>query len=348
MYEKFGKSFADIIAIKKSFFDDNSILLKKSLHYADLYIKQPKRKNCKICANQLNDKPDFIKQKVPYVICRTCGHLNGCHQDTDLFCAKLYTEGGGVEYARNYTTDDFDAYMKRRDAIYLPKAEFLLEALVTEGEDTDSLRFADMGAGAGYFVSALHDLGYPETKGYEVGQAQVDLGNFMLSKQCLDVIEIGQIIDLCASLEVDVISLIAVLEHVQDPRAVLQAIRANTSVRYFYFSVPMFSASVFNEMVFPNVFPRHLSMGHTHLFTRQSISHFSKEFGFTPVAAWWFGTDMMDYYRSVSVALEAGPCTSGIVEAWRDEFEAVLDACQLAIDRERRSSQVHMLMRFDG
>lgn len=57
---------------------------------------------------------------------------------------------------------------------------------------------------------------------------------------------------------------------------------------------------------------------------------------------------MMDYYRSVSVTLGGEPHTSGMVEAWSDEFEPVLDAAQLAIDKQRRSSQVHMLMRFDG
>lgn len=182
MYEKFGKSFKDIIELKQSFFKDNSALMEKTLRYAEIYTRQPARILCKICANHLGDEPDFVKHNVPYVLCNTCGHLNGLHEDTDEFCAEVYTQDSGKEYARNYTADDFDAFMKRRDAIYLPKAEFLLEALRNEGEDIDSLSFADMGAGAGYFVSALHDLGYPETRGFEVGRAQVDLGNHVLKK----------------------------------------------------------------------------------------------------------------------------------------------------------------------
>lgn len=348
MYEKFGKSFKDIIDLKQSFFKDNSALMEKTLRYADFYTRQPARMLCKICANQLKNKPDFVKHNVPYVLCKTCGHLNGLHEDTDEFCAEVYTKDSGKEYARNYTADDSNAFMKRRDAIYLPKAEFLLEALRNESMDIRSLSFADMGAGAGYFVSALHHLGYPETRGFEVGRAQVDLGNHVLKKQCLSLIELGEIVDLCRTHEANVMSFIGVFEHVQDPRAVLAAMRSNSKVRYFYFCVPMFSTSVFGEMAFPHVMPRQLAIGHTHLFTRQSISHFSHEFGLTPVAAWWFGTDMMDYYRSVAVTLGGEPHKSGMVKAWSDEFEPVLDAAQLAIDKERRSSQVHMLMRFDG
>lgn len=347
MYEKFGKSFQDIMKLKQSFFNDNSIFMEKTFRYAEIYTRQPLRKNCKICSSLLNSNPHFIKHDVPYGICQKCGHLNGLHEDTDEFCGEVYTKDSGKEYARNYTANDLAAFMERRNAIHLPKAEFLLEALRNEGEDLNSLKFADLGAGAGYFVSALHSLGYPDTKGFEVGRAQVDLGNHVLKEKCLTLIELDEIIDLCRTYDADVMSFIGVFEHLQEPRAVLAAMKANPKVRYFYFCVPMFSTCVFGEMAFPHVMPRQLAIGHTHLFTHQSISHFSNEFNLTPVAAWWFGTDMMDLYRSVSVTLDGEPQTRNMVDAWRNEFEPILDALQLTIDKDRRSSQVHMLMRFN-
>lgn len=347
MFEKFGKSFKDIIGMKQSFFKDNSAFMEKTLHYAEIYTQQPVRQYCKICSNKLNSAPDFIKHKIPYGLCKVCGHLNGLHEDTDDFCAEIYTKNNGKEYAQNYNAADLTAFMNRRNAIHIPKAKFLLEALSNEGEDLSSLSFADMGAGAGYFVSALHDLGFPETKGFEVGQAQVDLGNHVLQNKCLNLIELDEIVHLCRTYEADVMTFIGVFEHLQNPRAVLDAMRSNPKVRYFYFCVPMFSTTVFGEMVFPNVMPRQLAIGHTHLFTRKSIDHFAQEFDLSPVAAWWFGTDMMDLYRSISVTLEGDQQTRAMVDAWKDEFEPVLDALQLSIDKDRRSSQVHMLMRFN-
>jgi hypothetical protein len=347
MYERFGKSFHDIMNLKKSFFQDNNAFMKKTRRYAHLYTNQPQRNNCKICAGRLTSKPDFIKHNVPYAFCHTCGHLNGLHEDSDEFCAQVYTQDGGEEYARNYTAEDVEAFVTRRDAIYRPKAEFLLEALRREGEDVNALRFADMGAGAGYFVSAMHELGFPNTKGFEVGAAQVKLGNHVLENKPLSLIELGDTAELCKSHEAEVMSFIGVFEHVQDPRAILNAMRVNPRVRYFYFCVPMFSTCIYGEMAFPDVMPRQLAIGHTHLFTRQSIAHFANEFCLTPVAAWWFGTDMMDYYRSICVTLEANPATRAMTDAWKEEFEPVLDAMQLALDEKRRSSQVHMLMRFN-
>lgn len=347
MYERFGKSFTDIVGLKQSFFLDNAAFMDKTLRYADLYTQQPPRTQCKICSHSLSVEADFVKHAVPYVFCEACGHLNGMHEDSDEFCAQVYTSESGSEYARNYTIEDRDAFIRRRDAIYRPKAEFLLEALRNEGEDVTNLRFADMGAGAGYFVSALHNLGFPETRGFEVGQAQVKLGNSLLKSQPLTLIGLNETVGLCRELNADVMTFIGVFEHLQNPRAILAAMRANPKVRYFYFCVPLFSACIYGEMAFPNVMPRQLAIGHTHLFTRQSIGHFAREFGLSAVAAWWFGTDMMDYYRSVCVMLEGNPDTQPMVNSWKNEFEPILDGMQLVIDKQRRSSQVHMLMRFN-
>lgn len=347
IYEKFGKSFRDILSLKQSFFTDNAPLMEKTMRYAELYTAQPQRKACKICDTRLPSTPDFAKHGVPYVQCTVCTHLNGWHEDSDAFCEQVYTSDSGKEYAQAYSSGDVEAYYKRRNAIYTPKAQFLIDALQELGEPVDGLSFADMGAGAGYFVSALRDLNHRATKGYEVGKAQVDLANHVIGSNVIDLIDLHQTVELCAELDVDVMTFIGAFEHVQNPRAILDGMKNNSSVRYFYFCVPMFSTTIFGEMAFPDVMPRQLAIGHTHLFTRGSIDHFGREFGLKPVAAWWFGTDMMDYYRSVAVSLAANPDTANMIDAWAQEFTPILDDMQIAIDKQRRSSQVHMLMRFD-
>lgn len=44
-------------------------------------------------------------------------------------------------------------------------------------------------------------------------------------------------------------------------------------------------------------FNRQLSGGHTHLYSKESINYFCKEFGFNIVGEWYFGTDVLDQFR---------------------------------------------------
>jgi hypothetical protein len=345
MYEKFGKSFRDIAALKTSFFLENEKHLRRSQHFANVYTKQPARLFCKICEDRLPVNPSFVKHTIPYAFCTSCGQLNGMHEDTDAFCEAVYTSDGGKEYAENYSTHEVEAYNRRRDAIYVPKAEFLRDVLRSDGVEPERLKYADMGAGAGYFISALMATGAADVTGFEVGEAQVKLGKWIDPSLPLNVIGLHDAERLVRETSAEVISFIGVFEHLQNPRAILAAIKSNPAIRYFYFCVPMFSPTIFTEMVFPEVMPRQLTVGHTHLFTRSSLAYIENEFGFIRAGAWWFGTDMMDYYRSVSVTLAGKPEFKGMVSSWSAQFEQVLDEMQLVIDRHRDSSQVHVVLK---
>jgi hypothetical protein len=139
--------------------------------------------------------------------------------------------------------------------------------------------------------------------------------------------------------------MIGVLEHVQDPRGVLSALRENRKVRYLFVSLPLFSPCVFFEMAFPGVFQRQLSAGHTHLYTRTSLEWTWREFGLEPVAEWWFGTDMVDLFRAVSVELDRKTAFAGISNMWRDLFAPAIDDLQMALDRRKLASEVHVVLR---
>lgn len=347
MYEKFGKSYKDIADLKVSFFKDNCRHLDRSLKFARLYTSQPPRTSCKICEAVLPEQASFVKHEVPYVVCGTCGQLNGMHEDSDSFCRAVYTSSGGESYAENYSSADVQAYEKRREAIYTPKAEFLLDVLGRCGESPTELTYADMGAGAGYFVSAMMELGAPNISGYEVGKSQVDLGNWIMPSAPLQLIDLHETESLTKQLPADVLTFIGVFEHLQNPRSILAALNMNQKARYLYFCVPLFGPTVYNEMAFPQVMPRQLAIGHTHLFTPSSIEYLSKEFGLEPVGAWWFGTDVMDYFRSIQVSLLEDGGLSGMAESWTKMFEGLIDDLQLVMDRKRQCSQVHMAFRVN-
>ncbi len=107
----------------------------------------------------------------------------------------------------------------------------------------------------------------------------------------------------------------------------------------------MLSLSTFLQQVCPAVFPRQLGGADTHLYTRESLEHLARRLGLEVVGEWWFGSDMVDLFRSLLV--------QGRVPAAGPPFEAALqrylgdaiDELQLVLDRSRLSSEVHLVLR---
>jgi len=342
---KYGKSAGALLSQKADFFSDNDRLHREISRVGDVYKQQPPRKNCKCCDAPLAGA-SFTKQGIGYTICGRCGHLSGAHEDTDAFCAAVYTEAGGADYAKTYTSQDREAYKTRVSGIYAPKADFLGDALNEAGEKPDALRFADFGAGSGYFVAAMRQAGWNNAVGYEVSSVQTVLANQMIAPGAVIQHDLDDTIALAGSIEADVVSMIGVLEHVQHPREILAALHSNPTVRYFYISVPLLSSSVVIESVFPDVFQRQLSAGHTHLFTEKSLDWVCREFGLERMSEWWFGTDIVDLFRSVIVELERSGDTNALSPLWRETMIPLIDDMQLLLDRRKLSSEVHMLLRF--
>lgn len=342
---RYGKSAGPLLALKQSFFSENDYLLARGRHLNELYAQQPLRRNCKNCNTSLGEA-DFSKLGVSYALCPCCGHLNGLHEDSASFCKAVYTDDGGAGYARTYSAVDRESYLQRVRDIYRPKAAFLREAIEGLGEDAMALSYVDLGAGSGYFVTALRDIGISNAFGFEVSATQVELANHMAKEPILRQHALDETAVLARTSNADVVSLIGVLEHVRQPRDILGALRANPRLRYLFISVPTFSPCVFFEMVFPTVMNRQLSGAHTHLYTESSLKWMAEEFGMKQVAAWWFGTDVVDLFRSVAVRLNQEPATNSMGTHWATMFAPLIDELQLAIDKRHLSSEVHLLYRL--
>lgn len=328
-------------------FSNNEALLAEGARIAALYTAQPARLHCKICDAALGDSM-FRKANVGYTACVACGHLNGLHDDTAAFCDAIYAQGDGQSYAQNYSSADREAYERRIQAIYAPKVDFLQEALNSCGEEVRELRYADFGAGSGYFVAALRQAGLAGSTGYEVSAAQVRLAKAMIGTDVIIGHGISETESLAATVPADVVSMIGVLEHLRNPREVMAAFRRNPSLRYIYLSVPLFSPTVSLEAAFPAVFQRHLAGGHTHLFTEKSLNGMAAAHGFESVAEWWFGTDMVDLFRAITVTLDADPERAQLSAQWEAAMAEAIDDLQLALDRRHLSSEVHMLLKRTG
>ena len=42
---------------------------------------------------------------------------------------------------------------------------------------------------------------------------------------------------------------------------------------------------------------------HTHVFTDQSIRYMAKKYKFKIISEWWFGTDIVDLFRNLSIEI---------------------------------------------
>lgn len=341
-HESFGKSVHDILGSKQSFFLQNRQKLEKAERDAAVYGAQPPRLNCKICSHRLPNEPAFIKLGIGYSYCEACGHLNGIHEDTGAFCEYLYVREDGTEYAQNYVTATPESMLERVEKIYRPKADFALTHIPVAPKD---IEIVDFGCGAGYLLEAFRTRGVARLRGHEPSQALQDQADMMLGPGVVRQSQLESIIDVVAAERGTLACMVGFIEHVQDPVGLLDALKAAGGFEYLLITFPLASPSVAIEAVFPQIFPRHLSGGHTHLFTRDSIGRLEERIGLERKAEWWFGTDVFDLFRSVAVSLESmGAAT--LVEEWTRSMLPVVDEMQLALDRHKDSSQVHMLYRL--
>jgi len=341
---RYGKPSLPLLLQKTSFFEENDILAAKQAKIARVYRKQPRRTRCMNCAARMDGQSDFVKNGIDYLICSRCQHLNGAFECTEEFCNGLYAKDSGEDYAKTfYKVENIDRYNYRMASIYVPKAEFLCTSLLNDKVDPYGLEYFDFGAGSGYFVAALKNMGLKNVGGSDISRSQVEYGNAMLAAEYLHVHDMNETDKILADCTAQVVSLIGVLEHLHNPRAAIAALRSNPNVKYVFILVPTFSLSVFLEILSPGLFHRHLTGGHTHLYSRASLEHLCSEFGFAAIAEWWFGTDMVDLFRHITVTMHKQNFSPRLKERWRREFMPLIDALQLEVDKNHFSSEVHML-----
>lgn len=340
--DKYGKSMGDLLKIKQTFFNMDTALYKENLFLSEIAQKQIHRVSCKNCDVTLDRDPDFVKQNIPYVLCNSCNHLNSLYEDTESFAKAIYVEEV-TDYSKVYSAETQKIWLERMKSIYLPKAQFLKEVLIKEGV-ANVKEIADFGAGSGYFVKALQEVGFIESVGYEVSENQVNLSQKMLENNSIKKIELNDLKKYIAETKYEVISLIGVLEHLTNPREILREISKNNDIKYIYLSLPLFSYTVFFEILNEDHFNRHLSGGHTHLYTIESINNFCEEFGLEISGKWQFGVDAMDLYRFQHLELE-NKLSDKMRSIFTNKFTNILDELQLVFDKEDFSSEIHLVLK---
>ena len=339
---KFGKKYQDLIKIKENFSKNNDQLFNKQRKISKIYSSQPIRKICKACNKKIKGE-FFINHGIKYTQCKICSHINGRFQDTVEFSNKIYLSKS-INYSKNYQSIDIKNFKDRQKKIYDPKAEFLKKFL----KDKKKIKILDFGCGSGYFVSSLIDSGFKTVQGVELSKQQIDYGKIIFKKlkknsKNLEFHSRYKIYDFISTTDAECITLIGVLEHLVDIHTFLKTVKNNKNIKYIYLCVPMFSLSCLVENSFEKVFNRHLGGGHTHLFTNKSLKKMMNSYGFVEKAAWWFGTDIPDLYRSF--VINSKKKNSKALQDILHEFKHLVDDLQLTVDKKKLSSQVHMILK---
>ena len=260
---KYSKTYKNVSKFKDDFVKANDSHLQDNNRIAQIYFKQPIRTHCKLCNCKFNgEEKTFNSHDIEYVICDNCGHVNGKYQDTEQFAKEVYeTQDYGKNYRVNHLNESEEsAYKERTDNIYVPKVNFLTECI----DKKKIIKVLDVGAGSGYFVSALMKSGISSI-GIEVSEQQVVYGNNFLCENSLIHVQQDKTVDFINGTDCNTISFIGVLEHLSNLNEVIRAINENDNIKYIYFSVPMFSYSVILESIHPEVFNRQLG-GDTYTF----------------------------------------------------------------------------------
>ena len=340
--DKYSKKYDEsMMKIKSSFLTDNEKLLEESNSIIRRYMKQPRRTKCKMCGVEFKgDELNFCSHEVKYIYCSNCNHLNGEYEETTEFCSATYVED---DYGRAYSEQEKSKYLERVTTIYKPKMDFLLES-VERLYATNKIDILDVGAGSGYFVKAGIEAGV-KIHGVEVSGNQAKFANDMIGEDVVKHIDINQTAQIISETNCNIVSMLGVLEHFEDFHLILESIQNNMNIKYFYFSVPMFSYSCVFETLFQEGYNRHMSGDHTHLFSNNSIEYMLKKYGFKKERAWHFGTDAMDLYRLMKVKLQQSSKTEGLAKVLDEKFLPVINDIQIIMDKTEFCSEIHMLVR---
>jgi len=331
-FVKFSKSYKNVLSLQKDYFKMNSLNLKTVIKINKKYLKQKRRTHCQNCLIKIT-KPFISNFGVKYSICNRCGHLNGQNKNTENFINWVYSDAAGAHYDSQYSK----FYSRRVNNIYLPKAKFLRKVI------KEKINLVDVGCGAGHFVNALEKQKI-NAKGYEVSDFLVKLGNSKLKKNTLKKVGINDLFKIIEKEnKANVISLIGVLEHFANPHDFFKAF-LKSDIKYLYIGAPLFSLTTFLENVFNNVYPRHLSGDHTHLYTKKSLEYLSKKYKLKIIGEWWYGSDIPDLFRSIFISskhLDKKIYTNSL----NKNLYSVIDDLQNVLDKNKISSEVQMIFK---
>jgi hypothetical protein len=201
----------------------------------------------------------------------------------------------------------------------------------------------EIGAGAGYFLSALDDYGVTNFAGFDSNRELVALANRRLKSKRVHHERERLLSKAIQKYPADVYVGFFVLEHVEDAHAFFRQLKRLPKGTIFIFAVPVFGLSVLLDGAFEHNFARQLDgIVHRQLYTDESIQYGVELAGFTIVAEWIFGQDADDLSRFL-LQNAKGKYSTRLFRDVSRQVMSVQDGIQQALDRARLADQRHVI-----
>lgn len=299
-------------------------------------LKGRKRKKCLLCDVKL-DGDNFTHRRIRFVVCSHCGHIQTLINPPDGY--------PNLEFSSIYPRLSVEAYNDRKKRIYQPKLDWVLDSLKKFGYSMDRIRqmsWTEMGAGAGYFLSALLDAGMKNIKGFDKDPLLVESASSNISKKYISHYDrkLSEAID---AFPADIYVAFFLLEHITDPKDFFSKLKQLPQGTIFVFAVPVFGISCLLENVFEKNYARHLDcVVHTQLYTDRSINYSMETSGFDIVARWIFGQDAEDLMRFVTTNLEKR-FSDPLIKVIQKDFHRLQNNLQQCFDQLELSDQRHII-----
>lgn len=326
MIEKFGKP-VNMRALRD--FDSEVESNKQGQEYSKKYFdkKAVDIKNCRIC-NSTNISLYFTGYN---------GYTRyQCHDCKCVFLANLprveemYGESDTLNEAF-YISDE--AFKSRVDIIVAPKVDFVLDVCKQENLKPES--WVDIGSGGGQLLWYAKSLGIKEC-GIESDKAEYDFcvsKNLNVINSFVDPVNIDPQVEKAIS-EADIVSMITVLEHIEDPKALMDYLASKMKKdSLLVIEVPRHpSVSSYVCTLFPDVVYRHMDLpGHLQIFNEKTMDFLYND-KFEPVGKWCFGQGFSDLINLPLVSKETGPVDNELyskIMAMNNDIQKIMDSNNL-------------------
>lgn len=304
------------------------------------FLKEQKRDSrCVACGN--NSRIVGKVKDVPFQECSNCRHVSSTISPSEEFLSAYYSHESSLQ-VEAYVNLNEESLQDRSDNIGGPKVEFIHRTigLGPNGRETQSRLWIDIGCGVGDLLLSAKTLGY-ECLGIEPDRRQARVA----TSRNLDVVNLflGEKVDDYQILQRgDVITLINVLEHVDNPKSFLKKI-ANSMRKnsYFCFEAPRHpSLSSIVQLANVSRVNRHLNPPeHLHVFSEESARLMLEEVGLEVCAIWTFGSDSLEVFQSVGENLKWKKAFDS------EELEARINRLQSEIDVQGLSDSMLIVSR---
>ncbi len=340
MSERFSKPSGDIQPESSQRQIDDAALIGAKQSLARKLLECEDRDTCLVCGASLRAAEGFQHRTIRYVRCGHCKHIQ-----SEKLPGKSFLDAVGVEYKQVYPTLSPEQYESRKRRIYRPKLDWVLDSCVDIGRSHRELleaKWFEIGAGSGYFLSALRDAGARNFRGIDYDEQLAADANRHLGSTLVEVSK-APVSDHITEIEADVIVAFFVLEHIDDTQRFLANLARQPKGTVFVFSVPTWGLATLLETALEHHYARILDeVFHVQLFTDASITHCLRASGFRKVSEWVFGQDAMDLVRALVTGMreKLSPSLLNEVQA---ELTALQDPLQHVLDRARFADSRHVI-----